>query len=396
MTSGRIRNREEIEKIVVDLGYKFLNEYNKRGKRVVIQDSHGYKWDGNFSDFMSPELGIRLFSKHNIYTLENIGLWLKSNRSELELLPNNTYNGNTSKLKILHNIPQCQEVFEMNWLDISQGCGCSVCSGRQVGSRNNLAYLRPDLLREWHPDNKIKPENVTLGSHKKIYWICSKCGYGENLEWNRSCNDRIYYGCPSCSGRVVSDRNRLSTLYPDISAEWDYDKNKDTPSNVSYGSKKKRWWLCKENHSYFSSIKSRTRGSDCKQCYNEYKESKIATELKEWCKNTFKYVDVEHKMFKNPKSGGWLWCDIYIGEPKTSNGIYIEIHGKQHYNMGYFHKMQSKKNNTSPEEEFEKSKVRDKIKKKYAKENGIYIEIDLRKIKTTEEAIDHVEKQLIS
>jgi len=49
---------------------------------------------------------------------------------------------------------------------------------------------------------------------------------------------------------------------------------------------------------------------------------------------------------------------------------------------------------TQKSDEFEYQKHLDKIKRKFAKKHGTYIEIDLRKIKTTEQAIEYVESIL--
>ena len=85
-----------------------------------------------------------------------------------------------------------------------------------------------------------------------------------------------------------------------------------------------------------------------------------------------------------------LYLDFYI--PLTK--IAIEVHGEQHYKLGGIHRMSSKRSGTSPEEEFKYQKYKDKIKMEYAKRNGIYIEIDLRKIKTIEKAIEYIENIL--
>ena len=388
MAYGAKRSREEIEKIVANLGHVLLNEYMKGKRRIIlIENFDGYKWEGVFDTFINPKKGIGFFEKSNNFVLKNISLWLKLNRSEFYLCEENKYQGNNKNLKIFHNIPECQEEFLISWNRISRGAGCSVCEGHQIGKYNSLAYRRPDLESEWHPDNTLKPSGVTCGSSERVYWICSKCGYGENKEWITAIQHRANgKGCPSCWGTVVSDRNRLSINFSKIADEWDYSKNKDTPYNVSYGSEKMRWWICPKGHSYCSQIKGRANGSGCKKCADEQRESKIATELKKWCKETFKYVDTEHKMLKNPKSNHWLWCDIYIGKSNTINGIYIEIHGAQHYFfVPLYHKTK---------EGFKESQNRDKIKKRYAKKSGTYIEIDLRKIKTIEQAIECVKFQI--
>lgn len=71
--------------------------------------------------------------------------------------------------------------------------------------------------------------------------------------------------------------------------------------------------------------------------------------------------------------------DIYIPSEK----LFCEVMGSQHYSrIKYFHRT---------EEDFIKQFERDNIKEKYADEHGRYIEIDLRRIKTTDEAIEHFE-----
>ena len=57
--------------------------------------------------------------------------------------------------------------------------------------------------------------------------------------------------------------------YPELIKEWDPIKNgKLKASEVSYGSKKKVWWLCPKGHSYDSVIYSRTskKPTGCPHC----------------------------------------------------------------------------------------------------------------------------------
>lgn len=110
-------------------------------------------------------------------------------------------------------------------------------------------------------------------------------------------------------------------------------------------------------------------------------ESKVASGLKEYCNKKYK-SETEYKEVKNLETNHWLKYDIFIEKLK----IYIEIHGKQHYEFILFwHKT---------EEVFQYNKKLDKIKKKHAQKNGIYIEVDLRKIKTIEQAIEYVENKI--
>ena len=49
--------------------------------------------------------------------------------------------------------------------------------------------------------------------------------------------------------------------------EWDSEKNELTPQQVTYGSKKKLWWVCGSGHSYQASATSRTgERTGCPYC----------------------------------------------------------------------------------------------------------------------------------
>ena len=45
---------------------------------------------------------------------------------------------------------------------------------------NSLAEVHPELVSEWSEKNKIKPAEVSIGSHKKVIWKCEK-----GHEWER-------------------------------------------------------------------------------------------------------------------------------------------------------------------------------------------------------------------
>jgi len=77
---------------------------------------------------------------------------------------------------------------------------CPVCSGRKSDKNNNLLIHCPDLVKEWHPikNQKLLPKNFKPGSHKKIWWRCSK---NNNHEWQSSIYNRAKIngtGCPIC------------------------------------------------------------------------------------------------------------------------------------------------------------------------------------------------------
>ena len=194
------KSHDEIEKIVNDLEYILLDKYIKNYKQqVIIQDKIGYKYNLSLYDLINSKRQC-FVRKNNPYSLENISLWLYINKPDYELCKNSQYRGNKKHLLFYHK--ECGETFHMSWDAIfSQNQDCSICSGRQVGKYNSLAYLKADLAEEWnYGKNKLTPEEVTISSGKRIYWICRNCGYGENGEWFVRVADRAKgKGCPRCS-----------------------------------------------------------------------------------------------------------------------------------------------------------------------------------------------------
>ncbi|WP_287074309.1 zinc-ribbon domain-containing protein, partial [Blautia sp.] len=101
----------------------------------------------------------------------------------------------------------------------SNGEKCPICSGaRVIAGINDLATLEPLQAKQWSKKNKIKPTEVSIGSHKKVIWRCKKGHEWEAVVKSRTINKT---GCPYCShNKVLAGFNDLATLLPDIAAEW--------------------------------------------------------------------------------------------------------------------------------------------------------------------------------
>lgn len=349
------RNIEQVEMLVKNLGYKLIETYfykvNKQTiRRVLIQDTDGYKYSVQLSSLLERYGNVRFVGKSNPYSLENISLWLKLNNKPFYLCDNQKYEANSKKL--LFYCFNCEDKFTCSWISIFSGQGCGICAGQQIGKYNNLKYLYPELAKEWHPNNKLKPSEVTIGSDERVMWICSNCSY----EWETVIYSRGKYktGCPSCSGALISDENRLSTLYPEISSEWHPSKNGNlTPNDVFYRSGKKAWWLCPNKHEYFSTISSRTNGSNCPKCNISKGEMKVSKLLDN---NNIQYIS-QHK-FDDCIDKRKLPFDFYL----PYYNLCIEYHGKQHYESSKFF---------GGKKELIKCQKRDKIKEDYCKNNNI-------------------------
>lgn len=105
-------------------------------------------------------------------------------------------------------------------------------------NKSPVSATHPHLMKEWNFEkNNIRPESVSYGSHKKIFWVCYVC----NHKWKATLSGRtrLKSKCPACAGSVVSDKNRLSKVSPELLIEWNYVKNSLKPEEVSYGTRKR-------------------------------------------------------------------------------------------------------------------------------------------------------------
>lgn len=67
--------------------------------------------------------------------------------------------------------------------------------------------------------------------------------------------------------KEVTEYNNLAARYPDIAAQWDWDKNGALkPEKFLPGSGKKVWWKCACGHEWNTAIYHRTEGHGCKIC----------------------------------------------------------------------------------------------------------------------------------
>lgn len=109
-----------------------------------------------------------------------------------------------------------------------------------IKGESDLATLHPDLVKEWHPikNGDLMPEDISSGSGKEVWWLCPE-GHTYSMVVNQ--RTKRGYGCPYCSGhRAIRGINDLATSNPELSEEWNYEKNNNlTPYDVTAGSHKR-------------------------------------------------------------------------------------------------------------------------------------------------------------
>lgn len=205
--------------------------------------------------------------------------------------------------------------------DRVRGDGCPYCGNKKllVGF-NDLASRYPKLAKEWDYDlNEKHPEDYIAGSNDYAHW---KCKYGHT--WRAQINSRKQgKGCPYCANQKVwPGFNDLESQDPELAAEWDYDKNKKKPSEVTACSSLSFHWKCKFGHSFPATITNRHQGRGCPECDKINKTSLPEQTIFYYvCRTYPNSVNRYKDMFDNG-----MELDVYIPSLKTG----IEYDGPYH------------------------------------------------------------------
>ena len=243
--------------------------------------------------------------------------------------------------KFLREIVKMKD--EVLCFDCANILGKKIKYNKQLLKTGSLSTSFPEIAKEWNYEkNGLKPENFLPSSNKKVWWKCSK-----GHEWEANINSRTgsSRGCPICANqKVLKGYNDLATVFPEFLLEWNYEKNKVSPSEIIARTGKKYWWKCKLGHEYESSPLDRFYGRGCSICNKER-----STSIGE--RTVFYYIQQNYKgkIIPNYRDEKIKNKEIDIFLPNLLIGI--------EYDGIYFHK----------------NKQRDKEKDKICLENGINI-----------------------
>ena len=90
----------------------------------------------------------------------------------------------------------CIHIWDATPLNITNGQGCPYCSNNQHCKHKSLAYLRPDIAKEWnYTRNKKKPQDYAVSSNELVWWNCE-----EEHEWQATIDNRTLNNsrCGTC------------------------------------------------------------------------------------------------------------------------------------------------------------------------------------------------------
>lgn len=228
-------------------------------------------------------------------------------------------------------------------------------------------------------DAKQKNSKVTvLGTYTKMrYSILVRCNRCGKEYFTPAQNVLSGKGCRFCAAKDLARTRKNKLKYDDVKTA--FEKRGYTLLTEESDSYYRVRYLCPIHGEQQTDWSNFRAGKGCPECAVHQNDSKVARGLKEYCKKTYPDTITEYKIVKNPETGRYLPYDIYVPSEK----LFCEVMGQQHYKeVPYFQR---------GEDAFKKQFEHDNIKEDYAVKHGRYVEIDLRRIKTVDEAIEYFE-----
>ncbi len=164
----------------------------------------------------------------------------------------------------------CEKGHEWQALIFNRAAGkrCKHCFGKKATEENNLNKRFPALAKEWHPTKNggLTPNDVTIGSSKRVWWACKK-----GHSWECTVDNKVKHkqNCPKCASLYYDN--------PILSEEWHPTKNGNlTPLDVYPNTVKKVWWQCSKGHEWESSVSCRNSMKACCPYCSKGRVSKIS------------------------------------------------------------------------------------------------------------------------
>jgi hypothetical protein len=346
-TYDYVKNYIENECKMDWLDLKLLsNEYVKIKNKLIIEDSEHFKFHLSFDNIKishKRKSKLEKFSPVNIFTLDNIQLYLNQINSGIMLL-SNVYINNREKLcfKCKNN-----HIFERSLDNIFKYSQCLECEGQMRRTTEDFKRQVYNLVGEEYSvlgefvsvDDPIKIKHNICGREYDAIPYCflnmqaSRCprcnfGYHKNTEDIRNILYQRYNGEYELIGDYITGNINVSIRHNKCGHIW----------NV-----------------YLYSLLSENP-SGCPNCNQSKGENKINNMLK-----YYNIYSIPQKKFDElvGLGGGNLSYDFYLPD----YNLLIEYQGEFHDGSRRASKIQSR-------DDFEKQQEHDRRKREYAKQNN--------------------------
>jgi very-short-patch-repair endonuclease len=173
---------------------------------------------------------------------------------------------------------ECNHELHMSLNKVSAGQWCKFCNSNGLCNNEscNMCFEKSFASHprsiNWSDKNKEKPIEVSKNSNKKYLFNCDECKHELEISlnnigqgvWCKHCNTGVLCNDTNCKGCF----ERSFASHP-MAACWSL-KNALSSREVSKGSEKKCWFLCKDcNHEYDSIPYSIKKDKHCPYCSNQ-------------------------------------------------------------------------------------------------------------------------------
>lgn len=395
-----------------------LFQYTKaRNKTTIICRKCGFAFEQSYDSHLKGSGCMRCAGTYHYTSKEFIEKVLKRNPQNKEKYDYSLteYINADTKVKVICN--NCKTIFEQNPTSHLNGAGCVKCRFVEGSRRKTTEEWLKEVL-ENNPGNIEKydySKTVYLTCHEDVEIFCKKhqiyfwqsaithfkgagcpkcCGrfktteefiaearkvHGDKYDYStidyRGIKNKIIVTCPTHGAFEISTNNLLQgrgcyycgmeTIHAKqrkTTEEWIEEVLENNPGNAElfdysdteyFNAKTKVKIFCKKHQTYFmQSPYSHYSGCGCPICKQSYGERRIQIFLS----GKIEYITQwKHKDCKDVQN---LIFDFYIPKLNTV----IEYQGEQHFQSVDFF---------GGEENFEKQKKRDQIKRDFCKENNI-------------------------
>jgi hypothetical protein len=222
------------------------------------------------------------------------------------------------------------------------------------------------LVKYWGEQNTLNPFEIGQYSNKYIYIKCQE--HHNHGEYRLFAYDfRTDVRCPYCTGRKTLKEDSVGVKYPDLQ-QLISDKSKIDTYSISAGSNKDIWLKC--HNSIHQDYKTKVyravdRNFECPKCHQDQDKSYLHKKVEQYIDNCYGYHrNTEYDcsiVTINPLTGYVLPYDIEVVIDEK-NSLYIEVQGKQHFEICLLTKEDALERGCTPEEALANLQYRDKLK----------------------------------
>ena len=108
--------------------------------------------------------------------------------------------------KVWWRCEKCGYLYSKEVCKRVSGQNCPACAGKQVFvGKNDLQSVFPNIAQEWNQtkNGDLKPNEVTIGSGKKVWWKCKKCSYEFTFNDLLTNFERVSDHCSNIGGLII-------------------------------------------------------------------------------------------------------------------------------------------------------------------------------------------------